>query len=398
MPSQQAANYQIALKKQGAKGSYASGGSAVGFNLAAAQGISATMDSIVSPTIRRDGLKTLDGLGMRRGGAVWPMVLGVTKQDILWPMLLRATDWIASFDIDETDFTSITTTTSTIVGASGSFLTLGLRRGMRIKLSGHSTAGNNGKWLSVIGVTASTITLPAGSLTANAVADTAVTITIAKHCYSGAAPVEHYSTLEEFGQDSLTREVLYDAKLTKADLNGGPNAKLLSTFNFMGLDVDFDDTTGTPLFTSPVYPTGRELELSDGVIIMNGVAQNIITDFSFSYDNGGEIEPVLGQVGNDVSLGLGGASGSLSAIREDLTWLKRFKAKTPFEAFLIAQEPESDPQDFLSFYMGNCLTGSPTKNIAQTGTTKDGAPFTAGVDDGGGDRVQTVMLISSSAA
>lgn len=394
--SQSAANVGVFIKKQSAKGTRATGASATGFNIAPSQGIQGQMASIVSPTIGRDGLKTLDGLGSRKGSASYPMVLGVGNQEILFPPLIRRADWTASFTITEADITSITTTTNSIVGASGSFLTLGLRRGMRIKLTNHATAGNNAKWLSVIGVTASTITLPAGSLTANAVADTAITITVAKHLYAGATPVESYYTIEEYNQDITKSEILEDAKLAKFTLGGGPNAKLLGTFDFVGRDFAYE--IGGAAILTATYGTGRELELSDGIIIKDGVASNIITDVSFTYDMGGQIPDVLGPVGPDVFLGNAGASGTLSAIREDMVMLANFRAKTAFELFIVAQEPETDPADFLSFYIGNALLQTPTKGIAQDGPMGDSFPWSAGRDQGGGDRAATVMLISSSAA
>lgn len=397
--SQNASNVQVAIKKQSGLGSPASGSGATGFNIAPTQGIQGEMASITSPTIGRDGLKTLDGLGSRKGNASYPMVLGSDTQDILWPALLRTTAQ-ASFSITEADVTSITTTAHTIVGASGSFLASfagkKLYRGCRIKLAGHSTAGNNAKWLSVTGVTASTITF-AETLVVNAVADTAFTITVAKCYFAGAVPVESYYTIEEWNQDILATELLEDAKLAKFDFGGGPNAKLLGTFSFIGRDFSYDDTTGVAVMTDPTYGDARELELSDGLIIVNGTASNIVTDGSFTYDMGGQVPDVLGEVGPDVALGNAGVTGTLGSIREDLTFLKSFRAKTPFELFMVASEPGTDPKDFVSFYIGNALLGTGTKQISQDGLMNDSTPFTAGRDQGGGDRARTVMLISTSA-
>jgi hypothetical protein len=73
---------------------------------------------------------------------------------------------------------------------------------MLVKLTAHSTAGNNGKWVPVLAVSASKITTPTGSLAVDAVADTAFTITLPKRLYSGATPTERYWTAEDYGQDS----------------------------------------------------------------------------------------------------------------------------------------------------------------------------------------------------
>lgn len=396
--SQNASNVRVAIKKQVSKGTRATGGSGIGFNVAATQGIQGAMAPIVSPTIGNDGMASLDGLGSRKGNASYPMVLGVLKQDVLWPALMRENAWLTLPDITQTQVTSVTTATDGIVAASGSLLTLGLRRGMRIKATGLPDAANNGKWLNVLGVTASKVTTGAGSLVANASPDTSFTITIAKHIYMSGTPGKQYWTIEEWHRDILASEILEDAVLNKFEFSAGPDAKILGTPGFLGRDFFFEDVAGTEVLTSPAFPSGNELEMSDGLIITAGIARNIATDLSGTYDMGGDIPSVIGsQVGPDVSLSPAKFTGSIGMIREDLVEFKRYRAKSPWELFVVMREPEAEPADFISLYGGNCLYQTPSKGIAQDGLMQDTLPFVAGRDEGGGDRARTVLLISSSA-
>ena len=396
--TQTAANFQIALKKQVAKGTRATGSGATGFNVYSTGGISTTKAQIQSETVRRDGQSKKARHGTRGSGAVYPMALSVGTQDILWPAAVRATDWTASFDIDESDFTSITTTTTTIVLASGSALTLGVRRGMVIKLTGHATAGNNGKWIPVLGVTSTTITVPSGYLALNATPDTAVTISIAKHVYNPTAPVEAYYTAEDYGQDADVTELAEDLKLSKVDFEALPDKIIKVTFTFVGRDFAVLSSGSAPNFTSPTYSTSQELVMVDGAIMVNGTSYaNILTGMKWTIDMGGEAPPTLGPKADDVFLGNAKISGDFTALRQDAVMLGYFDAETAVEFFLLCSENESDPMDFISFYIGDTTFGSPSKSISATGPLVDSFTFSGGIDEQGSDHQSCTMLISTSA-
>lgn len=393
-------NYRITIKDQSALGTPASGGSAVVYDFAGGEGVRLIASNIEDPTLRSDGMSPADGIGFRNGTAVFQMALGVTKQDALWPRLLRRSAWQTLGPFSESDFTSMTTTTNTMVFAGGSARTLGIRRGMQVMLTNHSTPANNSKWLDVLAISQDgrTITTKAGALTANAVADNAFTLTVAKHAYQATSLVKVYQTIEQLALDiSNAREVLTDSVLGKFAFQAGPDAKALGTFSWVGLDVDPDDTTGSSIFTSPTTQSGYNMEMSDGYIIKDGVVRNIVTDLNFDYDLQATVEKILGAVGEDVTMGLAKGTGSLSSNRTNLEWVKGFKNKTPFEMLIKVQEPDSDPKDFLSFYFGKCVPQSPSPSFGKSGNSKDSVPFTLGIDDNGGDRASTMMLISSTA-
>ena len=149
-------NIAVLYKVQAAKGTAETGAGGYGLRVRPSAGLKLGKGIIQNEAIRGDGQTRRGRHGTRNvsGGLVSDLCVG--EMDNPFEAYLRGT-WSASFTITQTDVTSITTTTTEIVGASGSWLTEGVRVGDMVKLTDHSTAANNSKWLRVLGVTASTI-------------------------------------------------------------------------------------------------------------------------------------------------------------------------------------------------------------------------------------------------
>lgn len=396
MPSLQTGNnVAVALKRQTAKGTPASGAAAIGLNVVPQQGLKLTVAPITSRAIRRDGQSTRDRHGSRKGDAAYQVEIGVGMVDDLLEAALRST-WTATVTKTQADFTSLTTTTSTIVGASGSFLTMGIRRGDMIQCTGLPDATNNGKWLRVLGVTATTITVPAASLVANAVADTTCSIIIAKTLVSGTTPTERYYTVEEFGQDISAGLLGTDFKITKFELSCQPDQNVVATVTLMGLDVAEQDTTAN--FTNPVYSTALPLVMTDGTIRIGGVDYSVLTGFTLTWDLGGNVPAGLWATAPDVFLSNAKLSGSFTAIRQDMTFFSAFRAETQVDLFVTLAEHENNPADFLSFYVGNAVLNGADAPLAADGPMIATVPWEAGIDLGGSDRASTTLKIATSAA
>lgn len=394
--SQTASNIQVSVKRQSAKGSPESGSGADGYNVIPTQGLVLNKAAIASELVRRDGMTTRGRHGSRSSSAVYGSELSVGTFTDWIEAALRGTA-VAATDITEADMTSITTTTSTIVAAAGSWLTEGVRKGDMVKLTGHSTAGNNGKWLRVLNVTASVITVPAASLTLNASADTAFTLTVAKTIINGATPVERYHTVEEYEQDLDTSLLGTDMKIVKLDFDAQPNKNIKVTFTFLGLDANPQDTGTAPVLTSPTYSATLPLVMVDGSIRIGGVDYDVLTGFQFSWDLGGSVPPTLSSVSDDVYLGNGKISGSFTAHKKDLVFLQAFDAETPVDFFIVCAENESDPADFESFYIGNATLNGNASAIASEGPRVQTIPWAGGIDEAGGASASTMIKYSTSA-
>lgn len=399
MPSNQSANnVVVAFKAQSGLGSAATGSGATGLRVTPSQGLKLSIATIPSKEVRRDGQSTRGRHGSRKADAVYSAELSVGTFDELIQAVTRGT-WTAATDITQTAMTSITTTTSTIVAAGGSWLTQGVRKGDMVKLAGHSTAANNGKWLRVVDVSATTITLPSGSLTLDAAADTTFTLTIAKTVIMGATPTERYFTLEEDWQDIDGSMYGTDMKVCKLDFNAQPDANIEVTWTFMGLNAIPESSASAPMFTTPTFTTTLPLVMTDGTIRIGGVDYSSITGFQFSVDLGGTVPSVVGSTtGPDVFLKNATVSGSFTGIRQDLTFLTAFSNETQVDFFLHCAENESDPKDFISVYIGNATLSGVDTSIGSDGPMVATIPWNAGKDEAGGASASTMVKFATSAA
>jgi len=389
--SQTGPNVQVALKRQSGIGVPASGSGAIGLEVVPQQGLKLTKAIIPNEAIRRDGQTARGRHGSRKADSAYQIQIGVGMCDDLLEAVMRGT-WVASANLTSSDFTTITTTTSTIVFASGNPITKGIHRGDKIKLTGSATSGNNGKWLRVVGVSSTAITLPAGSLTLNATPDSGATIVIAKTVTNGTTPVERYYTVEEFGQDINEGLLGTDLKISKLELQIQPNKNIIATFTFMGLDVTEQDSSAN--FTSPVYSTALPLVMADGTIRVNGVDYSVLTGFTLTWDLGGSVPDVLSKTAPDVFLANGKISGSFTAIRQDMTFFAAFRAETQVDFFIDMVDTAGN---FLSVYVGNATLSGADAPLVANGPLVATVPWAGGIDDGGSDRALTTLKWATSA-
>jgi hypothetical protein len=407
MPTfQTASNKQIAIKRQSGLGVPASGAGAAGYNVLPSSSLKLTIAQIVNNVIRRDGQSARNRHGSRSAMAAYKLPLSQGTLDPILEAALRGT-FLAPIVITQATVLNgsvaagnMTTTATTIVATTGSFLTQGVTRGQKIKLTGAHAAANNGPWFRVVSVTALVITVAGTApLVLDAVASVAWTLTIAKQLLNPQTLIERYHTVEDYGQDNDLSILGTDMKVSKITFNAQPDALIEMEVTLMGLDA-VGQTTGTsPVLTTPTYATTLPLVMSDGTIRVGGVDYPVMTGLQWTWDMGGDVPKVIGSpTGPDVFLGPGVLSGSFSAIRSDLTFFNAFRAETPVDFFIDCMEPDvADPKDFTSFYFGNITLSDNSTSIAKSGPDVEQVPWNAGIDDGGGDRALATMVVSSSA-
>lgn len=397
--SQTGQNVRLAMKAQSGIGTLASGASAVGVDFRPSEGLKLNVTPARSKLIRRDGMSVKPRQGSRNVTGKYETELVVDALDDIFQAGTRGT-WVAAATITQSAMTSITTTTNTIVAAGGSWITQGVREGMMVNLSGHSTAGNNSIWLPVLGVTASTITVPAAALTLNAVADTTFTLNVARQVIQGDPPTERYYTIEQYMQDLDQGVVAQDCKFNGFFLNVLPDEPAIFGFDVIGRDLDIFTTANSPTFTSPTFATANPLYLADGAMYVNGTAVVNVTGLKMELTMNGGTQPVAGtRLSPDVYLGNAVLSGEFMGTVEDDTWLNYSQAETSLAMMLRFSECESDPADFISFYFGN-LSGldfglpiGSDKGLIQT------IPLVGGKDERGATSgyAPTMVMISTSA-
>lgn len=357
-----------------------------------------TKASIASNEVRRDGLSTRGRHGLQKTQGPYTNELSLAGFDQVFEAVARGTWSAADLAITEAtaSLTSITTGTSTIVAAAGSWITAGLRVGDVIVLTGHSTAGNNSRNLRITGLTASTITV-AETLTADAVADTAFTVTRTgrKLINPGAgALVKRYFTVEEYEYDTDQSEVFTDCVWDSFRLSMQPNSLMNLDTSWMGTGQGEVKASGSsPHFTTPTTPTGSPMCVVEATIRMGGIDLVDLTSFDITINNQAMapdvIAPPTTPYAPAVFTGTELVTMNLTALRKDLVLMAGFLAETQYSLHILATENETEPKSFVSIFVPNFTLGTVNKSAL----TKQGGPRTqtiaissdlVGIDNTGG--------------
>jgi len=403
-------NGYAASKVQAGLGQQASGGSAKVIRQTGGQGGRMTKAAIESQEVRRDGMSTRGRHGLQKTNAQYSSELSVGGFDDIFEAVLRGTWGAADLAITEATagLTSITTDANTIVAAAGSWITAGLRVGDVVVLTGHSSAGNNSRNLRITGLTASTITV-AETLTVNAVADTAFTITRTGRVLvnPGAGNlVRRYFTVEEHEYDLDQSELFTDCIWSSFRLSMQPNGLLLLDTSWVGTGRFEALASGSsPHFTSPVTSTGEPLAVVEAVVRMGGVDFLDLTSFDLSVDAQAVAPDVISAspYAPDVFTGTEMVSMNLSVLRKDLLSVADFIDENPLSLHILAQENEAAPASFVSIHIPNFTLGS----VDKSALAKAGGPRTqtisvpaalVGVDNRGGayDATQIKIQVSNA--
>jgi hypothetical protein len=395
-PYQSGKNVIVSYKAQGALGSTASGAGGTGMRIRSSRGLALTSAGIKSGEIRRDGQTTLGRLGSQLCGAEYELELALATHDKILEAGMRGT-WVASAtSVIAATFTTIAVSGgNTLTAASGSFLTAGVKVGMMIKLTGTATSANNNKWIRVIGVTASTITVPAAAVT-NGAADGTGSLVLPKYLLNGIT--ERYWTVDEYLQDIDASRVGSDCKFASLGFGISPDNHILLRTRVIGRDLVPFSGASAPSLTSPTFTESQPLVLLDGSLRVAGTDRVDVTGFNLDWDCGGAGVPVCtSRISPDVFLKNGEGSGSISSVMDDLAEFTSYKAETGIDLFLLASENETDPKDFISIYAGNAAYRSHEAPIGADAAMIETLPLEFGIDTRGGQYALTSLLICSSA-
>lgn len=384
MPSQSGKNIVVAYKVQPTVATPPGTGSAKQLRIDASPGLSLKRTTITNPEVRSDGLSSMGRLGSRMVDGSYNVPITVGGVDDLWEAVMRST-WVAAVVITEAtaSLTSITTTTSTIVAGAGSWITAGVRVGDVVRLTNHSTAGNNSINLRVKTVTALTLTVHGTPLILNAVADTAFTLTILKKLKHGATPVKRAFYVEEYNQDIDASEVFDYCKVVQIKVAGSPDGNATAEVSFLGLNGDVLASGASPYFLSPTLGSAIRLVFADASISYNGADILTATGFEFTIAITAKTEPVIGSTSSpDVFDNDCVVTGSLTFIRQDLANVSKFIAETEVELHILLVEPESEPKDCIAFYIPRVKLTAADAPLGGDGAMPETVPFITGKKEG----------------
>lgn len=370
------------------------------FRASPSSGLELKKAPVLPTEYRNDGMTVQARHGSRSVDGGYDADLTIGTFDELFEAVLRGT-WLAAQTITEATagLTSITTTTSTIVAAAGSWITAGVVVGDVIRLTGHSTAANNSKNLRVLGVTALTLTVPTGDLTANAVADTAFTVTVTKRLIQGNPPVGRSFSFEEYFQDIDKSEVYKGVRITGMTLRFNPDNTIMVNFRGVGQDMEVLEGASSPYFTSPTLTTTLGLTVVDAKVRVNNTDVTDFTAFEVDFDLNGAGQAVGGSnLTPDVFVNNAKVTANISFLKSSMDNVNLYLNETTFDIFLMAVENESEPKDMHSFFFGSCKLMGSSKSLGSDNALVETFPVNIGKDEVGSPRSATMIQMNSSAA
>lgn len=397
MPTQTGKNIIVAAKVETDLGVAPSAGDAERIRINPSPGLTLNRERIPPGEIRGDMLTSMMRLGSRAVSGSYVGDLSVGSFDTFLQAVMRGT-WVAAVSITEATMTSITTTTSTIVAAGGSWLTQGVRVGDIVTLAGHETAANNGLRLRVTGVTATTITVAGTPLTLNASADTSFTLTVLRKLKNDTPKVRRSFTVEEYNADIDRSERFSGCRFHGMTIRGAPNGMATIDLMVTGLSATTLPDNESPYFTDPSLATSLGLVFTDAVVRFAGADIAIATGFELAVRADAATEPVIGSNSSpDVYDEEIQVSGQLSIIREDLAAVERLGDEAELELSVLLTEPASAPVPCMSLFV-------PRLKVTGTQAPKGGpralvetVTFEAGKKEGASGYDDTMLTISTSA-
>lgn len=357
-------NGRVSYAAQSALGTKAlAAASAKILRTAGGTGIKLAKASTASAEVRNDGMSTRGRHGTQKTTSAYNAELSLGSHDPIIEALMRGTWDATGLSLTATDFTSITTTASTIVFAAGSPISKGLRVGDVIRLSGATETDNNGKNLRVTALSSTTITV-AETLTVDASADTGATITRpGKRIINPATLLKRYFTIEEYEGDIDQSTVLTDFVWGNGKISMGPNGIIMFDPGGVGTGkIDALDAASSPYFSAPTATTGAPMSVVDATIRFGGEDLVELTSFDLTMD----IQPVAPDVfgsgaikyAPDVFTGPLQIGMNLTMLRKSLQALQDFIAETPYSLHVLAVDNTAEPKDFLSITVPNFTLGS----------------------------------------
>lgn len=268
---------------------------------------------------------------------------------------------------------TVSGTTYTLVRASGSAITAGLRVGMVIRTTGLTTVADNSRNLLVAaistdGLTITVVPLNGVALTAQGTA-TSTTLTIVGKVTQAPSSghTEDSYTIEQWFSDIAQSEVFTGMRV------GSMNVSLPSTgittcdFGFMGKDLIRKGAT--QVFASPtVQGTQGIFAAVNGVMLVAGAPVALVTSADFAVERAMETATAVGS--NSVSEIFNGrirVTGNLSVYFQDAAFRNYFDNETPVSIVFALTSGSEATADFVTFTLPKVKLGSFTKDDGELG-------------------------------
>lgn len=285
---------------------------------------------------------------------------------------------------------------SVITFSAGSVITAGLRVGDVIKFASGLDAADNGDWLRVRAVTATTITVYE-SLTAVAGPVNTYSFTIPPKLLQGTTARlltfdQYYSTIDR----SL---VVSDVKGNSLNFQLSENTTLDVTANMLGAGYAYKAAGGTsPHLTNLTTPTGDALTFIDACFAFNGADSVKVTGFNIGLDVAAQTLGVANKTGKspDVFQGNGKPSGQFSVAMEDFALLTAAAGETQID--FVATFLDPNDTDVFQIAVENAILTQEAITPVQDGAAIQTFNLEIGRDKRGGAYDATSIKLLDSRA
>lgn len=379
----------VVYKAQSAIGTAESGTGGTGFR-ANSGGLNLSITPIESGESRRDGMSTRGRHGSRNVSGSYTADLSLGSfDDLVASVFWGAFDTAISIDDETVAMSSATVSVSSnvITASGGSFITAGLRVGDVIRSTEGLNAADLNKNIIVTALTATAITC----VRADGVAMTDVagpvsawTITRARKVMQGTT--KSAFTIEETETDIDGSEIFEWCRPSSFTISMQPNGMGIVTFNFVGRNMATATGESSPSLTSPTYTTSIGLTAVEAKILLGGTAVTDLTGVELTFDRRAAGNPVVGSnLTPDVFANTATLTGTITALRQDLTRTAAALAESESSLILLFQENESAPQDYICIHVPYMtLTPDSKSELGTDGPRSQTLGIMAGADGRGG--------------
>lgn len=209
-----------------------------------------------------------------------------------------------------------------------------------------------------------------------------------------------YWTVEDWQSDIAQSEVYSDVMFGKLDI-GLPSTGN-ATFAVAGVGINRTTGASRILTTPSTETTSNPLAAINGLLIVNGVAITNITGVTLSID--GKVAGMGAVVGSniapDIQRGTIDVSGSFTAFYQDATLSTLFDNATQINLIAVIEDNSSAASDFVSFSLSNITLDGDGKDDGDKAIVRT-YPFTARINMAGGLALandQTIISVQDSLA
>lgn len=351
MSYQTAANIVAAVHRETAINTQATATGATQIRLIQSQGLELKRANVQSAEKLATGLRSMSRLGYKTVEGGYDQEISVGGATDIFLEAIQRSAWVTATSVAFASVTTVALGTNTLTAAGGDF-TAWVKVGDVLSFVGTSVSADNNINRMVRSVATLTLVFTTGAFTTLSASSTG-TMTRLKKVVSPTGAFTRYShTIEQYDTDIDESEVFTGCRLTGVKLTFAPGQMAKMTTTFMGVDRVIETTATAPYFTSPTLTTSIGLVADDSTISYNGATVGTFTSLELNYQLTAKGEPTIGSLttadifDNDAVL-----TGTISALRSDLSNATLFDGETEFEIGMVLQEPSGSPPNALGIYL-----------------------------------------------